>query len=75
MDKTVKLWDLRRGICANTFYDHFDEILDICFNPTGTLLASASSDKISNIYSVLEFNKLRSLEGHQGAINKVIFNP
>lgn len=71
----MKLWDLWRGVCANTFYDHFDEILDINFNPTGTLLASASSDKTSNIYSVLEFNKVATLEGHQGPINKVLFNP
>jgi dynein assembly factor with WDR repeat domains 1 len=44
LDKTVRLWDLRQGSCLRCFDDHSDEVLDISFNPTGTLLASASAD-------------------------------
>jgi dynein assembly factor with WDR repeat domains 1 len=36
------------------FDDHADEVLDIAFNPTGTLLASASADGNAILYSVGE---------------------
>ena len=29
LDKTIKLWDLRKGACLKTFSDHKDEVLDI----------------------------------------------
>lgn len=44
LDKTVRLWDLRQVNCLKCFDDHSDEVLDIAFNPTGTLLTSASAD-------------------------------
>lgn len=35
-----------------TFEEHTDEVLDIAFNPTGTLLASVSADGEGWVYTV-----------------------
>lgn len=75
LDKTVKIWDMRQGNCMVTLQDHSDEILDICFNPTGSLLASASGDATARIYNMQDFQTQANLIGHSMAISKIMFNP
>ena len=36
IDRTCKLWDIRGGSVVHTLRGHNDEILDVCFNNTGT---------------------------------------
>jgi dynein assembly factor with WDR repeat domains 1 len=57
------------------FDDHADEVLDIAFNPTGTLLASASADSQAILYSVGEASTISKFMGHKLSVSKVLFNP
>jgi dynein assembly factor with WDR repeat domains 1 len=48
-DNTVKLWDVKQGQCICSMEDHTDEVLDVCFNSTGSKLCSVSSDNTGRI--------------------------
>ncbi len=74
LDKTVKLWDLRKGLCLESF-QHKDEVLDISFNYTGTLLGSVSADATGKLYSVAEAREVSQFIGHGSSISKICFNP
>jgi len=54
---------------------HVDEVLDICFNSTGTRLATASADSTARVYNVHTSACIGILTGHEGEISKVQFNP
>lgn len=76
MDGTARLWDLRSINEYRTIAGHSDEVLDICFNYTGKLLATASADGICKIWNVFGDIQLEStMCGHLKEISRVIFNP
>lgn len=54
---------------------HTDEVLDICFNSTGTRLVTASADGTARLYNVGNGLCLAVLKGHEGEISKALFNP
>ena len=40
------------GNCVETLGGHNDEVLDICFNSTGTRLVTVSADATGRVYNV-----------------------
>ena len=50
--RTCKIWDIGSGKCVETLRGHVDEVLDICFNATGTRLVTASADGTARFYNV-----------------------
>jgi len=63
------------GACIATLKGATDEVLDICFNSTGTKLTTASADGIARVYNVYTGECLTTLEGHNGEISRCLFNP
>ena len=67
-DRLVKVWDLhhRRALhslneelnpkCVNTVKKHFDSVSCLCLSPDGLLLATASFDKTTKVFSVVELH-------------------
>jgi len=43
------VWDADSGQCLATLLGHNDEVLDVCFNYTGQLIATASADGETSI--------------------------
>lgn len=43
-DESVRLWDVRTGICLRTIAAHADPVTGVAFHPDGSLLASSSYD-------------------------------
>ena len=43
-DKTVSIWDIRSGLCVQTFYGHMNAVNNVNFNLTGTNIASCDAD-------------------------------
>lgn len=66
---------MNTGKCFKTLRGHEDEVLDICFNSTGTRLATASADGTGRVYNVSTATCIAELLGHTGEISKVSFNP
>uniref|UniRef100_T1I273 WD_REPEATS_REGION domain-containing protein n=1 Tax=Rhodnius prolixus TaxID=13249 RepID=T1I273_RHOPR len=44
-DKTIKVWDVSRGICLFTLEGHDNWVRGVVFHPHGKYLVSASDDK------------------------------
>uniref|UniRef100_A0A674C5K2 Uncharacterized protein n=1 Tax=Salmo trutta TaxID=8032 RepID=A0A674C5K2_SALTR len=49
---------------------HEDEVLDVCFDYTGQLIATASADGTARVYSAASYQCISRLEGHEGEIPK-----
>lgn len=57
------------------FRDHEDEVLDVCFNCTGSMFCTASSDATARLYHTQTAHCTAVFQGHEGEISKVVFNP
>lgn len=76
LDGTARLWDFRSLKTLNTFTDHRDEVLDICFDYPGKHLATASSDCTARVYNVEEnFEIISVMGGHCDEVSRVRFSP
>ena len=75
LDRTCKVWDVASGQCVHTLRGHNDEILDVCYNSTGSKLSTASADGTSRIFNTMTGACQAILIGHEGEISKVCFNP
>mmetsp|Transcript_26118 Transcript_26118/g.84543 ORF Transcript_26118/g.84543 Transcript_26118/m.84543 type:complete len:169 (-) Transcript_26118:1113-1619(-) len=75
IDRTCKVWDVASGLCLHTLRGHSDEILDVCYNATGSRLATASADGTSRVFNVMTGACQSVLIGHDGEISKVAFDP
>ncbi|KND02690.1 uncharacterized protein SPPG_01776 [Spizellomyces punctatus DAOM BR117] len=65
-DRTVRLWDVAKQECLHTFRNHNSEILSADFNPDASLLASASSDGVVNIWSLQDWSLVKQYHGDKG---------
>lgn len=51
------------------------EVTRICFNPTGSLLASGSYDATARVWDIATGQCVRTLRGHAGKVYSVSFRP
>jgi WD40 repeat protein len=65
-DHTVRFWD--------TLVAHSRPILRVAFDPSSTMLATASEDNTAAIWE-LASNQRRSLLGHTGPVYQAVFDP
>jgi WD40 repeat protein/uncharacterized caspase-like protein len=51
-DKTIKLWNVEKGILIKTFVGHRDRATAIGFRPDGEVLASGSADQTIKLWTI-----------------------
>ena len=51
-DKTAKVWDIRSGICIDTFEDHTMELSNALFEFAGDYVATSSLDKTVKLWDL-----------------------
>lgn len=72
IDSTARLWDLRAAKALHIIDGHSDEVLDICFNYTGKLLATVSNDCTCKVWSMdSDFHLVSTMLGHTEEVSKV----
>jgi len=49
-DLTIRIWDLREGVCARVLEGHVDYVFGIAFSPNGTRMASVDDTKLLIIW-------------------------
>jgi len=74
-DRTIKLWDLKRGECLQTLWGHQGCVQSLAVSPDGSLLASGSHDHTIKFWEWRSGECLQTLEGHMHRVKSVAFSP
>lgn len=53
-DRTIKIWELKKGNCLQTLKDHEDFSIFASFNPNGEEIISTSFDQTIRVWKVNE---------------------
>merc|ERR1712137_527293 len=73
-DKTVSLWDLRTGLCVQTFYGHANCCNQANFNLRGDTIASCDSDGIVKCWDVRVVSEYLQIDTGQHPANSTAFD-
>ncbi|XP_039973137.1 transducin beta-like protein 3 [Xiphias gladius] len=75
-DRTAKLWSLAGegnvGLLG-VFRGHRRGVWAVCFSPVDQVLATSSADGTTKLWSLQDFSCLKTFEGHDASVLKVIF--
>lgn len=71
IDGSVRQWEMRKGTCMHTLTPHDDEVLDLCYNASGSMIATASADGTAAVHCASSGKLLRQLLQHDGEISRV----
>ena len=74
-DRTIKLWDMKRGDCLKTLWGHQGCVQSITISPDGSVLASGSHDQTIKLWDWRSGECLQTLEGHLHRVKTVTFDP
>jgi F-box and WD-40 domain protein CDC4 len=71
-DTTLRIWDLRTGVCKNVLVGHQASVR--CLGIHGNIVVSGSYDTTARIWSISEGRCLRTLTGHFSQIYAIAFD-
>merc|ERR1711941_210271 len=75
-DKTLRLWDLERGITTTRFTGHKHDVLSVAFSADNRqIIVSGSWDKTLKVWHLSNFGLKNNFSGHTGYINTVTVSP
>jgi WD40 repeat protein len=74
-DRTVRLWDPRKGQLLRTLFGHQDDVCGVVFSADGRKLATASADRTVRIWNPRDGKQLAILRGHTEPVVAVAFHP
>jgi WD40 repeat protein len=70
----LQLWDVETGKERAALSGHTAEIVSVCFNTAGDLLATGSFDHDSRLWDVRSGQCVHVLSGHRGEVSSTVFN-
>ncbi|KAK4532553.1 hypothetical protein CCYA_CCYA12G3410 [Cyanidiococcus yangmingshanensis] len=73
-DRTLRLWDVERGVAVHRFEGHSNYVFCCNFNPQGNVLASGSFDETICFWDVRMRRCIRTLPAHSDPVSAVHFN-
>jgi katanin p80 WD40 repeat-containing subunit B1 len=74
-DNSIKLWDIRRKGCIQTYQGHSEFINDIEITPDGRWLCSCSNDSTIKIWDIIACKLIKTIISNSTSIKKICFNP
>jgi WD40 repeat protein len=74
-DKTIKIWDVKKGKEIRTLTGHSAGVESVAFDPDGKILASGSHDKTTKVWDWRTGEELCTLRGHGDSVQAVAFSP
>jgi len=75
-DKTLRLWDLNRGVSTTTFIGHNKDVMSVSLSPDNRQIVSGSRDKSIKVWNIKGECKLTMTEhGHSEWVSCTRFSP
>ncbi len=74
-DKTVRVWDVERGLCERVLEGHTGEVTSIQYSPDGKTVLSGSGDNTVRIWDVERGFCKQVLEGHTDGVTSIQYSP
>ncbi|XP_067011263.1 small ribosomal subunit protein RACK1 [Anabrus simplex] len=75
-DKTLRLWDLSKGVSTRQFVDHTKDVLSVAFSADNRQIVSGSRDRSIKLWNTLAQCKYTMQEeGHTDWVSCVRFSP
>ncbi len=80
-DHSLRLWDLAKGLCLDTFAGHSSSVWSVAISPDGCWGLSgggglsASDDKTLRLWDLASGKCLRTFEGHSESVHSVAISP
>jgi len=75
MDKTVRIWDIKRRNQVKELKGHFNNVNSVSFSSDGNRVVSGSDDRTIRIWDAETGEEQEELKGHTGYITSVSFSP
>lgn len=70
----LQLWDVEKDTELLSLMGHSAEIVSVCFNNGGDLVATGSFDHDSRLWDVRTGQCVHVLTGHRGEVSSTVFN-
>jgi WD40 repeat protein len=74
-DCSIRLWNVVKGECYDTWQAHDSWVRSVVFSPDGQLIATAGHDCTIKIWKIANQECLLKLSGHQEPITSIDFSP
>jgi small GTP-binding protein len=74
-DKTIKIWDLKKGQCRATLKGHKDQVRSVAITPDGTRILSGSYDSFIGVWEAKTGKNLAFLKAHEGGLHYIAALP
>ena len=74
-DCTLKIWDLRKKHCVQTFKGHEGKIGTLAFSPDCKWVASGSDDGCVKVWDLVASKKIFELQANTAGVTVIKFNP
>ena len=71
----LQLWDPETGALLRTFSGHTNWVSAVAASPDGTLICTASWDKLARVWDADSGKLVSKLEGHAGYLSACAFSP
>jgi eukaryotic-like serine/threonine-protein kinase len=71
----IELWDVPQRRLVRSFVGHKSFVNGVALSRDGSLVASAGSDGVANVWKTATGERQRELRGHRGQIMAVAFTP
>jgi WD40 repeat protein len=75
VDKSIKLWDRKKGELIKTLHGHVGGVLTAAFSPDDRILASGGEDRVIRIWDINLGEQRAELKGHEDSVTSVAFSP
>jgi hypothetical protein len=74
-DKTIKVWDIKTGVCRATLEGHTDRVLSVKITKDGKRIISASADRTVRVWDASSGRELAICNGHTNEVWSVVILP
>lgn len=74
-EKSLKVWDLERGMELCSLHGHADTVEKVVITPEGRRVVSASGDKTIRVWDIESGEQLHNLHGSQHIITNLMLAP